>query len=89
MDFGRYKRTETNFSERFAYCERNHGVFEMVTGDRNTGLSHRQLEACDLTFADLDRIQAAFLRSLGLPTEPPPVAAARPPPQWELELGGT
>jgi hypothetical protein len=31
----------------------------------------------------------AFLRSLGLPTEPPPVAAARPPPQWELELGGT
>ena len=27
-----------------------------------------------------------FLRSLGLPTEPPSVAAARPPPQWELEF---
>jgi hypothetical protein len=31
MDFGRYKRTEINFSERPVYCERNDTVFEIVT----------------------------------------------------------
>ena len=30
MDFGRYKRTEINFSERPVYCERNDTVFEIV-----------------------------------------------------------
>jgi len=34
MDFGRYKRTEINFSERPAYCELNDSVFEIVTAGK-------------------------------------------------------
>jgi len=40
MDFGRYKRTEINFSERYVYCERNDTVFEIVaTGKKKRVLT--------------------------------------------------
>jgi len=34
MDFGRYKRTEINFSERSVYCEPNDTVFEIVAAGK-------------------------------------------------------